>query len=110
VTEPSTKDTEATSFAVFLAQHAKGRTRDELSEKLRDLILAVQDIGKAGTLTLKIDREARQRRPGRARRRRSPRSCPTSPRRRSGSPPTTANSPATTPPRWPSTPRRTSNR
>jgi hypothetical protein len=39
---------------VFLAQHAKGRTHDELSEKLRELILAVQDIGKPGTLTLKI--------------------------------------------------------
>lgn len=56
--EPSTTDTkddeEPTSILVFLEQHAKGRTRDELSETLRDLILAVQDVGKPGSLTLKI--------------------------------------------------------
>lgn len=54
MTEPSTTDTEPTAFSVFLAQHAKGRTHDELSEKLRALILAVQDIGKPGSLTLKV--------------------------------------------------------
>lgn len=54
MTEPSTTDTEPTAFSVFLEQHAKGRTHDELSEKLRDVIKAVQDIGKNGTLTLKL--------------------------------------------------------
>ncbi len=49
-----TQDQEPTSILVFLEQHAKGRTRDELSEKLRDLILAVQDIGKPGSITLKV--------------------------------------------------------
>lgn len=55
--EPSTTDTngeEPAPFNVFLTQHAKGRTHDELSEALREVIVAVQDVGKPGSLTLKI--------------------------------------------------------
>lgn len=55
MTEPSTVDTkEPAPFAEFLLKHAKGRTHDELSESLRDVVVAVQEIGKAGTLTLKL--------------------------------------------------------
>lgn len=56
--ESSTTDTkdeqEPTSILVFLEQHAKGRTRDEMSDQLRDMIAAVQEHGKPGSLTLKL--------------------------------------------------------
>jgi hypothetical protein len=56
--EPSTTDTPEEQapapFCDFLLKHAKGRTHDELSEALRDLILAVQDIGKPGKLVLTV--------------------------------------------------------
>jgi hypothetical protein len=41
-------------FGTFLLQHAKGRTHDELSEALRDLVLACRETGKAGSITLKL--------------------------------------------------------
>lgn len=48
-TEPQTED--AQSFASFLCQHARGRSERELSEKLRDLVQAVEDTGKGGSIT-----------------------------------------------------------
>lgn len=41
-------------FATFLMEHAKGRTHDELSAKLADLVAAVNATGKAGSITLTI--------------------------------------------------------
>lgn len=39
------------SFAAFLCQHARGRSERELSERLRTLVEAVEETGKAGTIT-----------------------------------------------------------
>lgn len=41
-------------FADFLREQAGGRTHDELSVALRDLVSAVTDTGKSGSLTLTI--------------------------------------------------------
>lgn len=54
----STPDTdEATSaqdFLVFLAGVNKGRAVKDLGEKLQELVAAIQNTGKAGTLALKL--------------------------------------------------------
>lgn len=42
-------------FATFLLQQAGGRTHDELSEALHDVVAAVQDTGKKGRITLTIE-------------------------------------------------------
>lgn len=55
--QQSTEDTEQEPpkpFGTFLLQHAKGRTHDELSEALRDLVIAARETGKAGSITLKL--------------------------------------------------------
>lgn len=41
-------------FADFLVANDKGRTHAQLSEALHDLVAAVRDTGKAGTVTLQI--------------------------------------------------------
>lgn len=42
-------------FATFLvADHNKGRTHDQLTQQLAELVAAVQDTRKAGSLTLKL--------------------------------------------------------
>lgn len=41
-------------FATFLMEHAKGMSHDDLSQALRDLVLKVEETGKAGTLTYKL--------------------------------------------------------
>lgn len=41
-------------FDEWLHDHAQGRTLDVLTEQLAELVSAVQDTGKAGTLSLKI--------------------------------------------------------
>ena len=41
-------------FATFLIEHARGRTHDELSRKLRDLLEAVEETGKGGTITYTV--------------------------------------------------------
>ncbi|PYG00186.1 hypothetical protein SAMN05216184_104125 [Georgenia satyanarayanai] len=41
-------------FADWLREQQSGRTHDELSQNLRDLVSAVVDTGKKGTLTLQI--------------------------------------------------------
>lgn len=53
---PPTEDTGPVvrPFAEFLLQQGYGGTHDELTYGLHDLIAAVKDHGKAGTLTLKI--------------------------------------------------------
>lgn len=49
-------DTKATApdFLAFLAGVNKGRTVNELGERLQELVAAVEDTGKAGALTLKV--------------------------------------------------------
>lgn len=52
---PDTDDkTNAQDFLVFLSGVNKGRTANELGEKLQELVAAIENTGKAGTLTLKI--------------------------------------------------------
>jgi hypothetical protein len=41
-------------FALFLMEHAKGRSHDELSMALRALVLAVAETGKPGKLTYTV--------------------------------------------------------
>lgn len=41
-------------FADFIREHGHGRTHDELSEGMRDLIQKVKDTGRKGSVTLKI--------------------------------------------------------
>lgn len=51
----STKDDEAPpDFASFLATLNRGRSNRDLSEKLQELVEAIGETGKAGTLTYKI--------------------------------------------------------
>lgn len=44
----------AQAFAVFLQDLRDGRAHSELSSGLADLLAAVKDTGKAGTLTLQV--------------------------------------------------------
>lgn len=44
-------------FADFLRETAQGKTHEELSEGLQDLVARVLDTGKKGALTLKINVE-----------------------------------------------------
>lgn len=41
-------------FQLFLAEHRNGVLHDELSDKLQELVAAVAEENKGGTLTLKI--------------------------------------------------------
>ena len=41
-------------FADFIREHGHGRTHDELSEGMRDLIKKVKDTGRKGSVTLTI--------------------------------------------------------
>lgn len=53
----STNDTKATEykpFADFLDEHRKGATHAELSKVLAEVVTAVADTGKKGSITLKI--------------------------------------------------------
>ena len=58
--EPSTSDSGSTTedrprdFALFLMEHAKGRSHDDLSAALRALVLAVAETGKPGKLTYTV--------------------------------------------------------
>jgi hypothetical protein len=49
------QQSEAREFASFLLDINKGQSHVELSEKLRDLITKVQETGKAGSLTYKVE-------------------------------------------------------
>ncbi|WNM68799.1 hypothetical protein SEA_SOOS_69 [Gordonia phage Soos] len=50
----SSIDDEAPEFAAFILTHAKGRAHDELTNQLANLVQAVKETGKKGTLTLQI--------------------------------------------------------
>lgn len=53
--QKSTEDTaKPPDFAAFLAVLNKGRSNRDLSEKLQQLVEAIDDTGKQGTLTYKI--------------------------------------------------------
>lgn len=52
--EPSEKEQEHREFASFLLEHSKGRTHDELTNKLAELVVAVQETKKPGKLQLTI--------------------------------------------------------
>lgn len=44
----------ATEFAAFLVQHFGGRAHEEISEEMHQLLGAVNEHGKKGTLTIKV--------------------------------------------------------
>ena len=53
-TQDTSEDT-AQDFLAFLAAINKGRTVRELGEQLGQLVAAIEQAGKGGTLTLRID-------------------------------------------------------
>jgi hypothetical protein len=50
----ATEEVAPKPFATFLLEHARGRTHDELSRKLRDLLAAIDETGKGGSITYKL--------------------------------------------------------
>lgn len=42
------------SFAAFLCQHARGQSERELSARLRELVEAVEETGKGGSITYTV--------------------------------------------------------
>lgn len=46
---------EPKEFGTFLLEHNKGRTHGELTDRMAELVAAVAESGKKGTLTLKIE-------------------------------------------------------
>jgi hypothetical protein len=48
-------DTAPQMFSTFLLQHAKGRTHEELSKALQEVVLAARETGKTGSITLKLN-------------------------------------------------------
>lgn len=55
--DPTTTDDEhdeRQSFAAFLCQHARGRSERELSDRLRELVEAVEETGKAGSISYTV--------------------------------------------------------
>lgn len=54
-TQPDQSEAEIRPFSAFLQEQDRGRTHDVLSQRLHELIAAVQETGKGGSLTLKID-------------------------------------------------------
>ncbi len=50
----NTDDGTVRPFADFFREHGNGRTHDEMSDVLRDLIAKVKDTGRKGSLTLTI--------------------------------------------------------
>ncbi|MFE4718365.1 hypothetical protein ACFRLW_18360 [Streptomyces sp. NPDC056728] len=50
-TEPETHDDD---FAVFLLQHSRGEAHGQISGELRELLAAVQEHGRKGSLTVKV--------------------------------------------------------
>jgi hypothetical protein len=53
-TRSDTDEVEPRPFATFLMEQNRGRTHDELSHGLRDLVAQVEDTGKKGSITLTI--------------------------------------------------------
>lgn len=54
-TPPEPQEPVVRPFADFLREQDRGRTHDALSQQLHDLIAAVQETGKGGSIVLKID-------------------------------------------------------
>lgn len=54
LTPPPEEDRRVRPFSDFLRDQSNGRTHEELSEKLHDLIAAVTSTNKAGSITLTI--------------------------------------------------------
>ncbi|MGW5741552.1 hypothetical protein [Amycolatopsis sp. NPDC003861] len=55
---------EPRDFAAFLMEHRRGKSHAELSEALRDLVVAVEETRKAGTLTYTLKIKPQERTPG----------------------------------------------
>lgn len=53
-TTTDTEEVEPRPFATFLLEQNRGRTHQELSVGLRDLVAKVEDTGKKGSITLTI--------------------------------------------------------
>jgi len=53
-TKRDTEEVEPRPFATFLIEQNRGKTHQELSFGLRDLVAKVEDTGKKGSLTLTI--------------------------------------------------------
>lgn len=51
-------------FAAFLMDHRRGKTHDELSAALRDLVLAVEDTRKPGKITYTLTVKPQERTQG----------------------------------------------
>ncbi|QXO13141.1 hypothetical protein QLQ78_gp44 [Gordonia phage Jojo24] len=47
-------DSESPEFGALLLQHAKGRAHDEATRKLAQLVTAVKETGKGGSITVQI--------------------------------------------------------
>lgn len=58
------EETPPRDFAAFLMDHRRGRTHEELSAALRDLVLSVEDTRKAGTITYTLTIKPQERTPG----------------------------------------------
>lgn len=54
-TAPASKEPQIRPFGEFLTQQANGRTHAELSESLHELIAAVKETGKGGTITYQVE-------------------------------------------------------
>lgn len=46
---------QARPFSTWLLEQSSGRTHDELSEALRDLVASVRDTGKKGSISLTVE-------------------------------------------------------
>lgn len=53
-TDQETAEVEPKQFAQFLIEHAKGKSHDELSYRLRDLLEAIESTGKGGSITYRL--------------------------------------------------------
>ncbi|AXB41274.1 hypothetical protein [Amycolatopsis albispora] len=63
-TEATTERAEPRDFAAFLMEHRRGKTHQELSEALRDLVLSVEETRKAGKITYTLTIRPQERTPG----------------------------------------------
>jgi hypothetical protein len=54
-TQPETQHDD--EFAVFLVQHSRGEAHAQISGELRELLSAVQEHGRKGSLTIKVSVE-----------------------------------------------------
>lgn len=54
MTVQHTEDPQIGEFAIFLAQHLAGRSNEEISNEFHQLLAAVNEHGKKGSLTIKL--------------------------------------------------------